>query len=100
MAVIQGEPTREWRSANLSDHPLAVEVNGVEVATGSSNMLMWGNPFGAVAYLAAHPLLAGRGLRKGERIMTGTCAGLLPITSGDRASADFGVLGSVRVEIA
>lgn len=100
VAIIQGEPTSEWRSADLSDHPIKVEVNGVEAATGSSNLLMWGNPFGAVAYLAAHPLVAGRGLRKGERIMTGTCAGLLPIASGDRASADFGVLGTVQVAIA
>lgn len=100
VAVIEGQPTSGWRSADLSDHPLRVEINGAEAATGSSNLLMWGNPFGAVAYLAGHPLVAGRGLRKGERIMTGTCGGLLPIASGDRARADFGALGRVAVEIA
>ena len=96
-AVVQGSPAPDWRNADLSDHPLEVEVNGVEKATGSSNLLLWGNPYGAVAYLANHPRVAQRGLRKGDRIMTGTCGGLLPLEPGDAASADFGILGSVRM---
>jgi 2-keto-4-pentenoate hydratase len=100
LAVIQGEPMPEWRSADLSDHPLRVEVNGAEAATGSSNLLLWGNPYGAVSYLASHPRAAARGLRKGDRIMTGTCGGLLPLAPGDEASADFGVLGTVRMRVA
>jgi len=99
VAVIPGEPTTTWREANLSDHPLRVEINGVEVATGSSNLLMWGNPYGAVAYLAGHPQVAARGLRAGDRIMTGTCGGLIPLNGGDEASADFGVLGTVRLKV-
>lgn len=100
LAVVEGTGGDAWRDADLSDHPLRVEVNGVEAATGSSNLLMWGNPFGAVAYLAAHPLTAERGLRAGDRIMTGTCGGLIPLTSGDRATADFGALGTVALSIA
>lgn len=100
VAVVPGEPTPDWRDADLSDHPLRVTINGAEVATGSSNLLLWGNPYGAVAYLARHALLAQRGLRAGERIMTGTCGGLLPLAPGDQAAADFGVLGSVRLTVA
>ncbi len=100
VAVIPGKPSAHWRDADLSDHPLKVEVNGVEAASGSSKLLMWGNPFGAVSYLASHPQVAERGLRRGDRIMTGTCGGLLPLNPGDRASADFGVLGSVHLEVA
>lgn len=100
MAVIQGEPAPGWRSADLSDHSLRVEVNGTEVAAGSSNLLLWGNPYGAVSYLASHPRVAARGLRKGDRIMTGTCGGLHPLAPGDEASADFGVLGTVRMRLA
>jgi 2-keto-4-pentenoate hydratase len=100
MAVVQGEPAPDWRSADLSDHPLRVEINGTEVAAGSSNLLLWGNPYGAVAYLAGHPQVAGRGLRKGDRIMTGTCGGLLPLAPGDEGYADFGVLGSVSLKVA
>jgi 2-keto-4-pentenoate hydratase len=39
-------------------------------------------------------------LRAGDRIMTGTCGGVLPLKSGDQASADFGVLGTVRLKVA
>ena len=99
-AVIQGQPVADWRKADLSDQPLTVTVNGVTVATGSSNLLMWGNPFGAVSHLASHPQVGERGLRAGDRIMTGTCGGVLPLKSGDQASADFGVLGSVRLKVA
>ncbi len=100
MAVIPGKPVADWRKADLSDQPLTVTVNGTEVATGSSSLLMWGNPFGAVSHLASHPQVAGRGLRAGDRIMTGTCGGVLPLKSGDQASADFGVLGTVRLTVA
>lgn len=100
VAVIPGEPTAKWRDADLSAHPLSVTINGAEAATGASDLLMWGNPYAAVAYLLQHPLVAERGLRAGERIMTGTCGGLLPIAPGDEASADFGVLGSVRLKVA
>ena len=100
LAVVEAPLSDAWRSLDLSDHPLRVEVNGVEAATGSSNLLMWGSPLGAVAYLAGHPLTAERGLRAGDRIMTGTCGGLIPIAPGDRASADFGALGRIALEIA
>ena len=100
VAVIAGQPKADWRKADLSDQPLTVTVNGAEVATGSSNLLMWGNPLGAVSHLASHPQVAERGLRAGDRLMTGTCGGLLPLISGDRASADFGVLGTVRIKVA
>lgn len=98
--VIPGESREDWRTADLSDHPLSVVVNGAEIATGSSNLLMWGNPFGAVSYLASHPQTAERGLRRGDRIMTGTCGGLLPLKRGDEAHADFGVLGTVALKVA
>ena len=100
VAVIAGQPKAGWREADLSDQPLTVTVNGVTVATGSSNLLMWGNPFGAVSHLASHPQVAERGLRAGDRIMTGTCGGVLPLKSGDQASADFGVLGTVGLTVA
>jgi 2-keto-4-pentenoate hydratase len=99
LAVVQGDVVEDWRTADLSNHPLRVEVNGVEAATGSSNVLMWGNPFGAIAWLVSHPQLRERGLHRGEFIMTGTCGGLIPLEAGDRAEADFGVLGKVRLTV-
>ena len=71
-------------------------MNGTETASGSSSDLVFGDPMGAVAWLANHPVVAGRGLRRGEIIMTGTCTGLTLIKPGDTAIADYGDLGQVR----
>ncbi len=99
LAVVQGEVVGDWRKTDLSSHSLRVEVNGAEAATGSSELLLWGNPLGAVAWLAGHPRLSARGLHRGDRIMTGTCGGLIPLQPGANAEADFGVLGSVRLTV-
>jgi 2-keto-4-pentenoate hydratase len=51
---------------------------------------VFGDPIGAIAWLASHPALAGRGLRRGEIVRTGTCTGITQIQAGDRAEADYG----------
>ena len=99
LAVVHGEVVADWRKADLSGQSLRVEVDAVEAATGSSDLLLWGNPIGAVAWLAGHPALGDRGLRRGDFIMTGTCGGLIPLAPGARAEADFGVLGTVRLTV-
>jgi 2-keto-4-pentenoate hydratase len=100
IAVVQGEPVRDWRRFDLSRHGVRLGLNGDDTASGSSSALVFGDPIGAVAWLASHPLLAGRGLRRGEIVMTGTCTGLTPIRAGDAAVADFGELGQVRAAFA
>jgi 2-keto-4-pentenoate hydratase len=98
-SVVHGEVVENWQHADLSDHSLRVDIDGVEVATGSSNLLLWGSPLGAVAWLAAHRQLGTRGLRSGDLIITGTCGGLIPLHPGARAEADFGSLGSVALSV-
>jgi 2-keto-4-pentenoate hydratase len=95
-AIVQGEPVRDWRRFDLSRHGVRLRLNGTEAASGSTSDLVFGDPIGAVAWLANHPVLAGRGLKRGEIVMTGTCTGLTPIEPGDEAMADFGDLGQVR----
>ena len=95
-AIVQGEPVRDWRRFDLGRHAVRLSLNGSEVASGSSSELVFGDPIGAVAWLANQPALAGRGLKRGEIVMTGTCTGLTPIKAGDVALADFGDLGQVR----
>ena len=95
-AIVRGEPVRDWRRYDLGRHPVRLRLNGSEVASGSSSDLVFGDPIGAVAWLANHPVLVGRGLKRGEIVMTGTCSGLTFIKPGDEAMADFGDLGQVR----
>ena len=95
-AVVRGEPVRDWRRFDLGDRPVRLSLNGVEVASGSSSDLVFGDPIGAIAWLANHTVLAKRGLRRGEIVMTGTCTGLTFINAGDEAIADYGDFGQVR----
>lgn len=99
-AIVQGEPVRDWRRFDLGRHALRLSLNGTEAAAGSSSALIFGDPIGALAWFASQPLLAGRGLKRGEIVMTGTCTGLLPLAAGDEAVADFGELGQVRATFA
>jgi 2-keto-4-pentenoate hydratase len=99
-AIVQGEAVRDWRRFDLGRHAVRLRLNGTEVASGSSSDLVFGDPIGAVAWLANHPVPAGRGLKRGDIVMTGTCTGLTPIKAGDAALADFGELGQVRATFA
>jgi len=96
VAIIKGEPVRDWRRFDLGRQPVRLEINAAEVASGTGGVLLWGDPLGAVVWLANHPLLADRGLRRGELVMTGTCTGIAPLEPGHEAVADFGELGTVR----
>lgn len=99
-AIVQGAPVRDWRRFDLRRHEMRLHLNGTEAASGSSSALIFGDPIGALAWFASQPLLAGRGLRRGEIVMTGTCTGLLPLEPGVEAVADFGELGEVRATFA
>ena len=96
IAYVEGDPGEDWRAIDLANCGLAVTINGEEKARGSGSLLAWGDPLAAVGWLATHPLVARRGLRAGDIVMTGTCGGVLPIAPGDEARADFGPLGVVE----
>ena len=101
IAFVEGERGGgDWRSLDLAACELTVTVNGEEKARGAGSLLMWGDPLAAVGWLATHPLVAERGLRAGDVVMTGTCGGILPIAPGDEARADFGALGTVEASFA
>ena len=91
-----GPSGADWRSADLTAHPVALRVNGIEVASGHSGMLVFGDPVAGVLWLANHPELDARGLKAGDVVTTGTCTGITPLSPGDEAEADYGALGVVR----
>lgn len=96
-AVVQGAPVHDWRRFDLAEHRLQLSINGEETSSGSGSALIYGDPIAMVTWLANQAEVAPRGLRQGDLVMTGTCTGLTPVKSGDRASADFGALGEVHV---
>jgi len=93
---VRGPTGTAWRDADLSAHPVTLRINGAEVASGHSGMLIFGDPISGVAWLANHPELGDRGLKAGDVVTTGTCTGITPLSPGDEAEADYGALGTVR----
>lgn len=94
---VMGERFADWRSLDLSQHPAALSMNNKETASGHSGMSIWKHPFGPVAWLANHRVMAERGLKAGDIITTGSCTGMTAVSAGDTATADFGPLGKVTV---
>ena len=90
---VHSPPGAAWRDVDLTAHPVTRRINGVEVASGHSRMLVFGDPVSGVAWLANHPELGTRGLRAGDVVTTGTCTGITPLSPGDEAEADYGRSG-------
>jgi len=94
---VLGGKVSDWSSLNLTQHPITQTINDRESVSGHSGMSIFGNPFGAVAWLANHKNLRDRGLKAGDIITTGTCTGMTPLGAGDHAHADLGRLGQLRM---
>ena len=93
---VRGPSGTAWRDADLTTHPVTLRINGEEIASGHSGMLVFGDPVSGVVWLANHPQLGARGLKAGDVVTTGTCTGITRLSPGDEAEADYGVLGTVR----
>ena len=89
-------PARSGATRTSPPIPVTLRINGVEVASGHSGMLVFGDPVAGVAWLANHPELGPRGLKAGDVVTTGTCTGITFLSPGDEAEADYGALGVVR----
>lgn len=96
VGIITGPKVTERMDVDLKTLPATLSVNGEVVVTGSPEDLMWDHIFEAAGWLANHKAMAGRGLRAGDLIMTGSCTGMHPLNAGDQVTGDFGPLGKVE----
>jgi len=85
----------DWRSMDLAGHALRFLVDDLEVAQGRGEFAL-GDPRKALHWIAGELGAIGRGLKKGEVILTGTCVVPVPIAPGQRLCADFGTFGTVQ----
>ena len=93
---VLGAPTVvNWRALDLVEERPVITMRGQQFIGHGKNVL--GDPRAALAWLANELRELGITLRAGEVVTTGTCHPPLPIASGDRMEADFGVLGKVSV---
>ena len=93
--VLGEATTANWRALDLIEERPVITMRGQRYVGHGKNVL--GDPRVALAWLANELRGLGLTLRAGEVVTTGTCHPPLPIQSGDRVEADFGVLGKVSV---
>ena len=84
---------------DLVRHRVVGSVAGKTEREGrGANVL--GDPGLALTWLVNELSRLGLALRAGQVVTTGTCLVPLPVSEGDEASADFGVLGEASVRFA
>jgi 2-keto-4-pentenoate hydratase len=93
--VLGAATNADWRALDLVEQRAVVTLRGRQYVGHGKNVL--GDPRVALTWLVNELRALGVTLRAGEVVATGTCHPPLPIQSGDRAEADFGVLGKVSV---
>lgn len=89
-------PWTRWDRRDLKGHRVTMTINGKRLGEGTGSRAL-GDPLNVLVWLANHQSRAGRGLKAGEIVSTGTCTGLDPVHAGDVALAEFGALGKVEI---
>ena len=101
--LVVGPPVAApWREMDLAAHPvrgLVVHGDGGCHAHQGSGANVLGDPRLALAWLVNEVSSLGISIRPGELVTTGVCTIPLEVRPRDRVEADFGPLGTVRVEL-
>lgn len=91
-----------WRAIELRTHAVHGTVRTPDghtsLARAGDGSAVLGDPRIALAWLVNELSSLGITLEAGQFVSTGTCMVPLAIAPGDRAQADFGVLGSVSLD--
>ena len=97
--LVVGAWTSAWKALDLKTHAVVLTINGAVRGEGRGERAL-GDPLNVLVWLANQQAAAGRGLRAGDIVATGTCTGLAAVGPGDSVRADFGDLGRVDVSFA
>jgi 2-keto-4-pentenoate hydratase len=73
-------------------------INGIKVGEGRGGDAM-GHPLDAVAWLADHLASIGRGLLRGDVVITGSIVTTKAVTAGDFVRFEVDSLGSVELRV-
>ncbi|MCY1511323.1 2-hydroxyhexa-2,4-dienoate hydratase [compost metagenome] len=96
-AFVLGEQSVDPRDVDLACVGMTLEKNGEVVATGAGAAAL-GHPANAVAWLANTLGQLGIGLNKGEVILSGSLAAMVPVQAGDQLRISLGGIGSASVQ--
>jgi 2-keto-4-pentenoate hydratase len=93
---VLGEDYADWRKLNLATHPVRLTVDGEVKGEGTGSNVL-GHPFNVLDWLVNALSRRGIDLNAGEIVSTGTCTGIVYLEKGQKAVADYGVLGLIEV---
>lgn len=91
---VLGPPVTGWRDFDLAALEAATAIDGVEIGRGRGADVM-GHPLEALAWLANGMAGRGRGLRRGQFVLTGSIVAVHWLAPGEAAAVEVEGLGAV-----
>jgi 2-keto-4-pentenoate hydratase len=96
--VVLGYPLAEWRNLDLAAARGRASINGKPVGEGTGGDAM-GHPFNSVAWIADHLAAHGRGLLRGDVVITGSIITSKRVSPGDLVRFSMDGLGEVELRV-
>ncbi len=96
--AVLGAPVKDWKAIDLAAVRGVATINGNKVGEGRGADAM-GHPLDAVAWLADHLASSGRGLLRGDVVITGSIVTTKTVTPGDLVLFDVKELGQVELRV-
>ena len=96
--AVFGAPVHEWKALDLAAVRGVARINGKKVGEGRGADAM-GHPLDAVAWLADHLASIGRGLLRGDTVITGSIVTTKPVIAGDLVRFELDGLGVVELRV-
>jgi len=96
--AVLGAPVEDWKAIDLAAVRGIATINGNKVGEGRGADVM-GHPLDALAWLADHLASLGRGLLRGDVVITGSIVTSKTVTTGDRVVFDVEGLGKVELRV-
>ena len=94
VAFIEGSAIDNWKSIDLADVVVTASTNGEQTNTGTGSVVL-GNPLNSLLWLHNALLEQGKSLRRGDRVSTGTCLGVIAATAGSTVDIEFEGCGKI-----
>jgi 2-oxo-3-hexenedioate decarboxylase/2-keto-4-pentenoate hydratase len=96
-ACVLGTPVVRGRAPNLRDVAGRALINGAVAGKGTGADVL-GHPHNALAWLANHLAAEGKGLHRGQLVLTGSLVKTVWLKAGDRVMMELAGLGRVEAE--
>jgi 2-keto-4-pentenoate hydratase len=97
--AVLGQPVKDWAAIDIPAARGVATINGKVVGEGRGGDCM-GHPFDAVAWIADHLAVHGRGLLRGDFVITGSIVTTKMVQRGDWVQFAVEGLGSVELRVA